>query len=85
MFNSEILLSYCFHSIIIKGYFYRLDSIVHKGFKKKAAQIDINQFVSDTLLINFGCGTIQIMYNEAIIHQNEIQSSIHKLALRIFV
>lgn len=31
-----------------------------------------------------GSGTIKVMYNEAIIHQDEIQSSIHKLALRIF-
>ncbi|MED1471559.1 cation transporter [Bacillus salipaludis] len=31
-----------------------------------------------------GSGTIQVMYNEAIIHQDEIQSSIHKLELRIF-
>ncbi|MDQ6595989.1 hypothetical protein E2K98_17295 [Bacillus salipaludis] len=31
-----------------------------------------------------GSGMILVMYNEAIIHQDEIQSSIHKLALRIF-
>ncbi|MDR7002455.1 cation transporter [Neobacillus niacini] len=31
-----------------------------------------------------GSGTIQVIYNETIIHQDEIQSTIHKLALRIF-